>query len=124
MRDVYKRQVHNPLVQFVYLCPCVLAYYFYSRICPLSLAALFCEKAAQKSSQAFLSCKYKNNVFSKDVYKRQVPHFGLSALHHLAGGLDVVGNTLLHQILHDKGLEQLQSHFLRQTALILSLIHI
>jgi len=56
--------VHNPLVQFVYLCPCVLAYYFYSRICPFSLAALFCEKAAQKSSQAFLSCKYKNNVSS------------------------------------------------------------
>ena len=39
--------VHNPLVQFVYLCPYVLEYYFYSRICPFSLAALFCEKAAQ-----------------------------------------------------------------------------
>jgi len=45
--------VHNPLVQFVYLCPCVLAYYFYSRICPFSLAALFCEKAAQKSIAGF-----------------------------------------------------------------------
>ena len=47
-----------------------------------------------------------------------VPDFGLCALDHLAGGLDVVGNALFHQILHDKGLEQLQSHFLRQTALI------
>ena len=44
--------------------------------------------------------------------------FGLCTLDHLAGGLDVVGNALLHQILHDKGLEQLQSHLLGQTALI------
>ena len=47
-----------------------------------------------------------------------VPDFGLCALDHLAGGLDVVGNALFHQILHDKGLEQLQSHLLGQTALI------
>ena len=63
-------------------------------------------------------CTVQQNGVALDHGLQAVPHFGLSALHHLAGGLDVVGNTLLHQILHDKGLEQLQSHFLGQTALI------
>ena len=47
-----------------------------------------------------------------------VPDFGLCTLDHLTGGLDVVGNALFYQILHNKGLEQLQSHLLGQTALI------
>ena len=41
------------------------------------------------------------------------------ALHHLAGGLDVVGNALVStRSLHNEGLEQLQRHLLGQTALI------
>jgi hypothetical protein len=39
-------------------------------------------------------------------------------LHHLLGGLDVVGGAVLHQLLHDEGLEQLQRHLLGQTALV------
>ena len=47
-----------------------------------------------------------------------VPHLGAGALHHLAGGFDVVGNAVLHQVLHHEGLEQLQRHLLGQAALV------
>ncbi|KAF5036255.1 hypothetical protein DSECCO2_576940 [anaerobic digester metagenome] len=39
-------------------------------------------------------------------------------LHHLAGVFDVGGDLLVDESLHDKGLEQLQRHLLRQAALI------
>ena len=42
----------------------------------------------------------------------------VGTLHHLAGVLDVGGNLLVYQALHNKGLEQLQRHLLGQTALI------
>ena len=46
--------VHNPLVQFVYLCSCVLEYYFYSRICPFSFAVLFfVKKQLRKARRLF-----------------------------------------------------------------------
>ena len=47
-----------------------------------------------------------------------VPNLGLCALDHLLGGLDVGGGAVLDQLLHDEGLEQLERHFLRQTALV------
>ena len=47
-----------------------------------------------------------------------VPHLRLGPLHRLAGGLDVAHGAGLHQALHDKRLEQLQSHLFRQAALI------
>ena len=47
-----------------------------------------------------------------------VPDLGLALVHHLLGGLDVVGQAVVHQLLHDKGLEQLHGHLLGQAALI------
>ncbi len=47
-----------------------------------------------------------------------VPHFRAHPVHHLLGAFDVVGNTLFHKLLHDKGLKQLQGHFLGQAALV------
>ena len=63
-------------------------------------------------------CTVQQNGMTLDHGLQAVPDLRLCALHHLAGGLDVVGDALLHQILHNKGLEQLQSHLLGQTALI------
>ena len=46
-------------------------------------------------------------------------HTSVSALiHHLLGGLDVIGGAVLHQLLHDEGAEQLHGHLLGHTALI------
>mgnify|MGYP000672846349 CR=1 FL=1 len=53
-----------------------------------------------------------------DDVLEHVPYLGLCALDHLLGGLDVGCGAVLDQLLHDEGLEQLESHFLRQTALI------
>ena len=63
-------------------------------------------------------CTVQQDRVALDDGLQAVPDFGLGALDHLAGGFDVVGNTLLHQILHHEGLEQLQSHLLGQTALV------
>ena len=53
-----------------------------------------------------------------DDVLEHVPYLGLCALDHLLGGLDVGCGAVLDQLLHDEGLEQLESHFLRQTALV------
>ena len=58
-----------------------------------------------------------NGVALDDVFQR-IPHFGAGALYHFAGRFDVVGNALFHKVLHHKGLEQLQRHFLGQAALV------
>jgi len=63
-------------------------------------------------------CTVQQDGVALDDGLQAVPHFGFCTLDHLAGGLDVVGNAFLHQVLHDKGLEQLQSHLLGQTALV------
>ena len=47
-----------------------------------------------------------------------VPHLGASLVHHLLGGLDVVGGAVLHQLLHDEGTEQLHGHLLGHAALV------
>ena len=63
-------------------------------------------------------CAVQQDRVALDDGLQAVPDFGLCALDHLTGGLDVVGHALLDQILHDEGLEQLQSHLLGQTALV------
>ena len=63
-------------------------------------------------------CTVQQNGMTLDDGLQAVPDLRLCTLDHLTGGLDVVGNTLFHQVFHDKGLEQLQSHLLGQTALI------
>ena len=47
-----------------------------------------------------------------------VPHGGSPLVHHLLGGFDVVGQTILHQFLHHEGAEQLNGHLLGQAALV------
>ncbi|MPM64189.1 hypothetical protein SDC9_111075 [bioreactor metagenome] len=47
-----------------------------------------------------------------------VPHLSAAPVHHLLSGLDVVGETVLHQLLHDKGAEELNGHLLGQAALV------
>ena len=59
----------------------------------------------------------QHRVFLDDVFQH-VPHLGFDPLHHPLGALDVMGVGVLHQLLHDEGLKQLQRHFLGQAALI------
>jgi len=47
-----------------------------------------------------------------------VPDLRPALVHHLLGGLDVVGQTVLHQLLHDEGAEELDGHLLGQAALV------
>ena len=47
-----------------------------------------------------------------------VPHLGLALVHHLLGGLDVVGQAVLHQLFHHEGAEELDGHLLGQAALV------
>ena len=53
-----------------------------------------------------------------DDHFQGVPNLWLRPLHRFSGGLDIADGAGFHQALHDKGLEQLQSHFLRQAALV------
>ena len=53
-----------------------------------------------------------------DDFLQDVPHLGADPLHHALGALDVVGQALVHQPLHDEGLEELQGHLLGQAALV------
>ena len=63
-------------------------------------------------------CTVQHDRVSLDDGLECVPNLRLAALDHLLRGLDVGGLTLLYQALHDKRLEQLDCHFLRQAALI------
>ena len=47
-----------------------------------------------------------------------IPYFRLYLFHHALSALDVMSDIIFHQFLHDKRLKELQSHFLRQAALI------
>ena len=58
-----------------------------------------------------------NRVFLDNLLKH-IPYLGIQPLHQLLGVLDVLGNPSCHQLLHNKGLEQLDSHLLGKTALI------
>jgi len=47
-----------------------------------------------------------------------VPHLGLQPIHHALGRLDVGREPVLDQPLHHEGLEQLERHLARQSALV------
>ena len=47
-----------------------------------------------------------------------VPYLRSDLFHHSLGALDVMSISLLYKLLHDKRLEKLQSHLLRQSALV------
>ena len=50
---------------------------------------------------------------------QHIPYLGLYlTLYHFLRALDIMGSAVLHQFLHYEGFEQLDSHFLRQTALV------
>ena len=51
------------------------------------------------------------------IFER-VPNLGGRTLHHLSCGLDICDSLGFHQSFHNKGLKQLQRHFLRQAALV------
>ena len=59
----------------------------------------------------------KNRVFA-DNFSENVPHFRQLALNHLLGGFDGGSKTTHFQLAENERLEQLESHFLRQTALV------
>ena len=58
----------------------------------------------------------EDGVFLDNVLKG-VPHLGALLVDHLLCGLDVVGNAILDQLLHNEGTEELDGHFLRNAAL-------
>ncbi len=47
-----------------------------------------------------------------------IPNLGLGAFHHFSCGFDIARNACFDQTFHNKGLEQLQCHLFRQTALV------
>ena len=49
---------------------------------------------------------------------QSVPNLRLALIDHFLGGLDVVGQAIGDQLLHDEGPEKLNGHLLRQAALI------
>ena len=59
----------------------------------------------------------QHQVFLDDLFEH-VPHFGFDPLDQFLGGFDVADDPVGHQALHDKGLEQLQSHLFGQTTLM------
>src|SRR5690625_1293481 len=59
----------------------------------------------------------QNRVLGDDLFEN-VPNNRVGALNHALGALDVLGVVQVDQALHDEGLEQLNSHFLRQTTLV------
>ena len=58
-----------------------------------------------------------HRVLLDDVFQH-FPHLGAPTLDHPLGRLDVLSQFLVHQALHDEGLEQLQGHDLGQTTLV------
>ena len=53
-----------------------------------------------------------------DDFFQHVPHLAVRAFYSALCALDVLALIGFHQLFHDKGLEQLQSHFLGETALM------
>ena len=56
-------------------------------------------------------------VFLDNIFEN-IPYFRANLLYHSLGALDVVSILVLHKLLHDERLEELQSHLLRKTALV------
>ena len=60
----------------------------------------------------------QHNGMLSDNLLQNIPNLCLQSFYHSLSGFDVVSQTILYQLLHYKGLKQLDCHFLRQTALI------
>ena len=60
----------------------------------------------------------KHYRVSLDNNFESIPNLGISTFNHLSCRLYVACNTCLNKTLHNEGLEQFKSHFLRKTALI------
>ena len=58
----------------------------------------------------------ENRMLLDNLFKH-IPDLALHALNHTLGALNVVSQTSFHKLLHNKGLEKLQGHFLRKAAL-------
>ena len=63
-------------------------------------------------------CPVQHHRMLRDHVLEHVPDARLQTLDHLLRALDVVSGPLLDQLLHHEGLEQLDRHLLRKTALI------
>ena len=63
-------------------------------------------------------CTVQHNRMFFDNIFQYIPNFCLKTFYHLLGRLNVVCNASGYEFFHDERLEQLDSHFLRQTALI------
>ena len=58
-----------------------------------------------------------NGMFFDNILQ-DVPNLGIQSFHQFLCIFNVLGNSSCHQLLHNKGLEQLDSHFLGQAALV------
>src|SRR5207244_1650182 len=63
-------------------------------------------------------CAVEHHGMLANDLLEHVPHDGPSALDHALGRLDVLGVTEIDETLHHERLEELQSHLLRQAALV------
>ncbi|MNF61945.1 hypothetical protein D3C84_436110 [compost metagenome] len=63
-------------------------------------------------------CTVQQDRVFADHFVQDVPNDGFFALHHFLGGLDGGRQTTGFQLAIDEGLEQLERHLLRQTALM------
>ena len=63
-------------------------------------------------------CAVQHNRMLLDNIFQYIPDLGLEPFHHALCGFDVVRQPVLNQLFHYKRLEQLDCHFLRQTALV------
>ena len=59
----------------------------------------------------------QHRMLGNDLFEN-IPHLRAETLNHTLSTLNVLRVRKLHQALHDEGLEQLQRHLLRQTALM------
>ena len=74
------------------------------------------ERLNGKSVQRRRTVEHDGVVF--DDLLQHVPDHGLCAFHRSLGVFDVVADVLFHPLFHHERLEELDGHFLRQTALI------
>ena len=63
-------------------------------------------------------CAVQHHGMLLDYLLQHIPYLRIQPLHQLFGVLYILGNPPCHKLLHHKGLKKLDSHFLRETALI------
>ena len=63
-------------------------------------------------------CTVQHNRMLFDDIFQNVPNLRIQPFYQLLRIFDVLGNASAYQLLHYKGLEQLDCHFFRKTALI------